>query len=103
MTKQKSTAGVLTTKTCKQMTDLVCDYLTDSLDGRIKRDFEEHLRICPDCVSFLNTYRKTIALTKAVDSNDIPQAVKTNILTFLRQRMRRIGAFVIYFIGQLAV
>jgi hypothetical protein len=102
MARQKQTANVLTTKTCKEMTDLVRDYLTDALDATIKRDFEQHLRICPDCVSFLNTYRKTVALTKAVESKDIPEAVGTNILTFLRERMRRIGALVIYFIGQLA-
>jgi hypothetical protein len=81
------------------MTVMVRDYLTDNLDAKIKRDFEQHLSICPDCVSFLNTYRKTIALTKTVDSNDIPDAVRMNILTFLRKRMRRIGAFVIYVIG----
>jgi hypothetical protein len=102
MAKQKRTDTALTTKTCKQMTDLVRDYLTDSLDDSIKRDFVQHLSICPDCVSFLNTYRKTVALTNTVDSNDIPDTVRQNILTFLRQRMRRIGAFVIYFIGQLS-
>jgi hypothetical protein len=102
MARQKRTANVLTTKTCKQMTHLVRDYLTDGLDATLKRDFEQHLSICPDCVSFLNTYRKTVTLTKAVDSRDIPEAVRTNILTFLRERMRRIGALVIYFIGQLA-
>lgn len=101
MARQKQTVNAVATKTCKQMTDLVRDYLTDSLDAAIKRDFEQHLSICPDCVSFLNTYRKTIALTKAVESNDIPDAVRTNILAFLRERMRRIAAFVIYFIGQL--
>ncbi len=102
MAKQKYTANALTTKTCEQMTDLIRDYLTDNLHATVKRDFERHLSICPDCVSFLNTYRKTIALTGAIDSNDIPDTVRTNILTFLRERMRRIGAFVIYFIGQLA-
>jgi len=56
----------LTNKTCKQMTDLVLDYLNDKLAPTTKRDFQRHLRICPDCVNFLNSYKKTVAVTGSV-------------------------------------
>jgi hypothetical protein len=57
-------------------------------------------RICSDCVSFLNTYKKTTAVTKSVKQSDIPAHMRDNILTFLRKRSRRIGVLVIYILTQ---
>ena len=75
-------------KTCKQMTDLVFDYLNGKLTRAVRHEFEQHLRICPDCVNFLNTYRKTVQTTGSVVAEDIPPKVRTNILAFLRKRVR---------------
>jgi len=86
-------AQVPTNKTCKQMTDLVLSYLTDKLSPATKRDFQQHLRICPDCVNFLNTYKKTVAVTRSVAIDEIPQRVRNNILTFLRKRIHRLGTY----------
>jgi hypothetical protein len=101
MTKSRQTSEVLTTKTCKQMTDLVLGYLTGAIDARTRREFEQHLSICPDCVSFLNTYEKTVAVTQSVDSTEIPDSVRENILGFLRRRVRRVGIFLFYTFAQL--
>ena len=81
----------LTNKSCKQITDLVVDYLNDELSPKLKRDFEKHLRICPDCVSFLNTYKKTVSITCSIRPNEIPPVVRNNILDFLRIRVRKPG------------
>ena len=82
-----------TNKTCRQMTDLVLNYLEDKLSPGVKRDFQQHLRICPDCVNFLNTYKKTVAVTRAVAIEEIPQKVRNNILTFLRKRIHGLGSY----------
>ena len=79
-------------KTCKQITDLVLNYLNDELSPATKRAFQRHLRICPDCVNFLNTYKKTITVSRSVAIDEIPQRVRDNILTFLRKRMHRLGS-----------
>jgi len=81
--KTRKAAGQIT---CKQMTDLLLDYLNDHLSPAVKRDFQRHLRICPDCVNFLNTYKKTAGATRAVGPEEIPSRVRTNILEFLRRR-----------------
>lgn len=46
--------------TCKKATSLIIDYLKGELDPEIALLFEEHLSICPDCVAFLSTYKKTV-------------------------------------------
>jgi hypothetical protein len=92
---------LLTHKTCKQITELVSDYLSDKLSPTAKRDFQEHLRICPDCVAFLNTYKKTVAVTRSVAIEDISQNVRNNILTFLRKRIHRVGSYPLFVITPL--
>jgi len=102
MVKRKAAAKALTNKTCRQISDLVFDYLNGKLAPAAKLDFEQHLSLCPDCVSFLNTYRKTVAVTNSVKVDQLPPKVRENILAFLRKRIRRIGAFLIFLAAYLA-
>ena len=96
MTKREATAKALMDKTCRQMTDLVFDYLNDKLAPSVKRDFEQHLSICPDCVSLFKTYKKTVTTTRSVKAERLPPIVRENILAFLRKRIRRIGAYLTF-------
>lgn len=93
MAKPKATGKASTHKSCQEMTQLVLDYLSESQPPAVKKDFERHLSICPDCVSFLRTYRKTVSATRAVKAEQLPAQVRENILAFLRKQMRRIAAF----------
>mgnify|MGYP001467948879 CR=1 FL=1 len=95
MAAQKISAKPLTDKTCKQIADLVLGYLTGGLGPRVKRDFEQHLNICPDCVSFLKTYKRTVAATASVDPVAMPAKVRNNILSFLRKRTRRLSVMLL--------
>jgi len=58
--RQKDSATV----TCKDATDLLGDYLNDSLNPEDRRAFEAHLSGCRDCTAFLATYKRTLSLTK---------------------------------------
>lgn len=50
--------------TCREMTDFLADYL----DGRLPPDeaaaFARHLRVCPNCVRFLENYRRVTEWTR---------------------------------------
>jgi len=91
MAERKKGQKILTNKTCKQMTDLIFDYLNDKLSPNVRRDFQQHLKICPDCVNFLNTYKKTVSESRSICSEEIPPRVRNNILNFLRRRVRKSG------------
>jgi anti-sigma factor RsiW len=90
----------LSSQTCQQMTDLVLAYLTNKLGAKAKREFDRHLAICPDCVNFLKTYKKTVAVTKSVKPTDIPASVRNNIMSYLRKRVRRMGTLLICILTQ---
>jgi hypothetical protein len=91
MPKRTQARKPLTDKTCKQMSELIFRYATDRLSPSLNREFERHLKICPDCVNFLNTYKKTVSVAGALDSTAIPRRVRNSVLTFLRKKIGRVG------------
>jgi hypothetical protein len=89
MGNRKAAARELHNKTCRQISSLVYDYLAERLSRTVKKAFERHLRLCPDCVAFLNTYRTTVTATRHLQAKDIPETVRSNLLKFLRTRVKR--------------
>ena len=102
MTRRKIARNRLAEQTCKQITDLVLGYLNQQLSPQVRRDFEHHLTVCPDCVNFFRTYKKTIQMTGSVDPAAMPAQVRENILQFLRKQIRRVGSVILCIISQLA-
>jgi anti-sigma factor RsiW len=74
---------------CEQATRLVTDYLSGGLDRQTVEMFEAHLRRCPDCVSFLETYKEAIRAGKSLDCKDIPASMQSRLREFLRERTGR--------------
>jgi anti-sigma factor RsiW len=72
---------------CQQAVELVTDYLEGALSRGDRRRFERHLRACPNCTAYLAQIRTTIALTGAIEADDLsPEA--TQDLTALYRRWR---------------
>jgi anti-sigma factor RsiW len=51
--------------TCEKETALIADYLASVLSPGSLAAFENHLAECPDCKAFLQTYKKTIEITRS--------------------------------------
>ena len=47
--------------TCRQLVELVTDYLEDRLNERERRRFDEHLDVCADCREYVEQMRQTVA------------------------------------------
>jgi anti-sigma factor RsiW len=73
---------------CNDITDLILDYLTEELDPDTTSEFEKHMRICPDCVAFLNTYKQTVQMTRSLRYEDIPPEMEKRVRQFLAQKMK---------------
>ena len=76
--------------TCQQIADFILDYITGELHPDTASQFEEHMRICPDCVSFLNTYRKTVQITRSLRYEDIPGEMEKRVRQFLQKKIKSI-------------
>ncbi len=74
--------------TCQQIADFLLDYLTRELHPDTAAEFEEHLGICPDCVAFLNTYKKTVQVTRSLRYEDIPPEMEKRVSRFLQKKIK---------------
>ncbi len=60
---------------CRQVVELVSDYLEGVLPRAERRRFERHLRACPNCTAYLEQMRVTIAATGRLTPEDLsPEA-----------------------------
>jgi anti-sigma factor RsiW len=50
--------------TCQEIADFLAAYLGGELAAATRAAFEAHLKICVECVNYLDSYKKTIALGK---------------------------------------
>jgi anti-sigma factor RsiW len=75
---------------CRQVVELVTDYLEGSLSRSDRRRFERHLKGCPNCTNYLEQMRITIRTTGVLHVEDLsPEAEQE--FTELFQRWRQAG------------
>ncbi len=55
--------------TCRDVIEFVMAYLDNELGSDERRKFEEHLKVCPSCVNYLDSYKLTVRLGKSVLTN----------------------------------
>jgi anti-sigma factor RsiW len=75
--------------TCRDVIDLLADYLDEALAPEVLRRFERHLGECAACVAYLRTYRRTRELTGEVTRVAMPEEVKTRLRQFLLEQLRQ--------------
>ena len=49
---------------CREFVDFLMSYLDGELEAPQGSVFEEHMALCPPCLTFLDTYKDTIRLGK---------------------------------------
>ena len=57
---------------CREFVDFLIDYLEESLPPGQRAAFAGHLRDCPGCVAYLETYRQAVRLGKLACRPDDP-------------------------------
>ena len=69
---------------CRQIADLLGDYLDGSLPKRLSDLLEWHIEGCAPCVAFVNTYRGAVNATTKLRDVTIPPELKQRLLAVLR-------------------
>jgi anti-sigma factor RsiW len=70
--------------TCREMVELVTDYLEGTMPAARRRRFERHLGGCEDCTEYVEQMRTTIALTSRVRIEAIPAEAMAPLLAAFR-------------------
>ncbi len=76
--------------TCKQfILDFLADYLDAKLSPETVADLERHLAICPPCVAYMNTYKRTRELVGRTVPTEMPQEMKAILRKFLLEQFAK--------------
>jgi anti-sigma factor RsiW len=78
--------------TCRELVEFLDDYIAHDLAGEALASFEKHLSDCPPCVAYLETYRQSIRMGRAVlEGPDaaVPQAVPEELIQAILDARRR--------------
>jgi len=70
--------------TCKELVELVTDYLEGALSRRDRRRFEEHLVVCDGCTSYLDSIRLTIRITGRLTEEDLMPEMERELAAAFR-------------------
>lgn len=76
---------------CREFVDFLMDYLDGDLPQGQREVFESHLGLCPQCHTYLDTYRETVRLGRTLlcgaddaPPSDAPDELVQAILAALR-------------------
>jgi Putative zinc-finger len=73
---------------CRQIAELLGDYLDGSLPPETRELIDFHIDGCAPCVAFLNTYRGTVDVARKLPDITIPPELKKRLLTVLKSTKR---------------
>jgi Putative zinc-finger len=69
---------------CKQIAELLGEYLEGTLPRETAELLEWHIEGCAPCVAFVNTYRGTINAARTLREVAIPPELKSRLIAFLK-------------------
>lgn len=75
--------------TCRDVGRLLQDYVEGALEPPVRQRLEAHLADCPGCLAFIETYKRTIALSRDLRYRDIPLELRRKLRGFIKEKLDR--------------
>ena len=69
---------------CKELVELVTDYLEGTLPADVRARMDQHLAGCDGCTHYLEQMRQTIRLTGQVREENLSQPQRDDLLRLFR-------------------
>ena len=69
---------------CRELVELVTDYLERALDRRTRSRFDRHISGCPHCTAYLEQIRETIRLTGMLREDQLEPQARDELLAAFR-------------------
>jgi anti-sigma factor RsiW len=66
--------------TCRELVELVTEFLDGSLSRRDRARFEAHIAACGNCTQYVEQFRETIRLTGTLRESDVPAEAAAELL-----------------------
>lgn len=73
---------------CSSGVEVLNDYLEGVLPADVRAELEAHVRGCPRCAAFVESYRATPGIVRRATAADLPEGLEQSLQEFLRRRLR---------------
>jgi len=75
---------------CRELVELVTDYLDGTLSRRDRARFDAHVAACANCTQYVEQFRETIRLTGTLSESDVsPEAAEALLAQFAEWKRER--------------
>ncbi len=69
---------------CRELVEVITDYLEDALPASDRLRFEAHLAECDACREYVEQFEQTIALSGRIEPEQLPQDMQAELLNAFR-------------------
>jgi anti-sigma factor RsiW len=73
---------------CRELAEFLIDFVSDELPAEHRDHIEQHLKLCPPCVAYLESYRMTIRLTRRLPCAPLPPELEKRLRAVLEELRR---------------
>ena len=74
--------------TCRELVELVTEYLDGALSPEDRARFDEHIAVCVDCTAHLNQMRRMLRVVGRLSEGSVPAEAMDAVLTAFRDWRR---------------
>lgn len=79
------TDDIMTEMACKELVEVITDYLEGTLSERDRARFDAHILTCPPCREYVAEMRTTLHLTGRLTVDSISSSVRDELLSAYRR------------------
>ena len=72
---------------CRQLADLLYEFVSGELPDDRRAVLEEHIRACPPCLVYVETYRVTIRLSRKLPCAPLPPDAERRLRQVLEREI----------------
>lgn len=74
-------------KNCREVVDLIMDYVDDALAKGERKAVEDHLSICPPCVAMIRSYKEVPRIVRQATGVQMPAESALRLKKFMKGRI----------------
>jgi anti-sigma factor RsiW len=75
--------------TCRELAELLIDFVSDELPAEHRVRIEQHLKLCPPCVAYLESYQITIRMTRRLPCEPLPPELEKRLRAAFEELRRQ--------------
>ncbi|NIP30263.1 MAG: hypothetical protein GTO02_09105 [Candidatus Dadabacteria bacterium] len=74
---------------CQSIVENIMDYIDNELDDKTLNALEEHIHICPECKSFVDTYNKMLRMSGDLKNKKfVTPEIRERLKNLIKQKLK---------------